>query len=358
MKKLLSLALLLVVFCGAASASKAIPVKDQKVGFIYIGPVGDAGFTYMHEEGRKYVHQALPELPKSTIVESVPESPDVLRVIERLVRRGHNVIFGNSFGYMDYMIQAAEKYPDVYFMHCSGYKTAPNMGTYFGRMYQARYLSGMAAGAMAKNDKIGFVGAYPIPEVVRAINAFTLGARAVNPKATVQVVWIYSWLDPGKEKEATKALIDSGCSVIGMHADSGATPQACEEAGVYVVGYNNNMGKFAPKMHLTSAVWHWGMAVEGALRDIAAGTWTNQQIWWGLDKGMVDISEFGPAVPKDVQDTIMARREEIRTGAWDVFTGPIKDQKGAVKVPEGVKLTDGEMLSMDWFVEGVEGSVK
>lgn len=356
MKKILGLFLLLAVFCCSASANTAIPYKNQKFGYLYIGPVGDAGFTYMHEKGREYMHEKLPELPKSTIVESVPEGPDSLRTIEMLIRRGHNVIVGNSFGYMDYLVEAAKKHPDVYFMHCSGYKSAPNMGTYFGRMYQARYLSGMAAGAMG--DKIGFVGSFPIPEVVRAINAFTLGARAVNPKATVQVVWIYSWLDPGKEKEATKALIDSGCKVIGMHADTGATPQTCEESDVYVVGYNNDMRKFAPKMCLTSAVWNWGIAYAATAEAINNGTWTNDPIWWGLDKGMVDITDFGPAVPEETRNAIMAVRDEIKSGDLHIFTGPIKDQKGELKIPGGKQMSDGELLGMDWFVEGVEGSIK
>lgn len=358
MKKLLALTFSVLALCGVAlAAPNSIPVEKQKTGLLYIGPIGDAGYSYMHEEGRQSMIKANPNLPEGTIVESVPENADSLRVMEQLVRRGHNVIFANSFGYMDFMVEAAKKYPDVFFMHCSGYKSEANMGNYFGRMYQARYLSGMVAGAMASNNQIGFVAAYPIPEVMRAINAFTLGARRMNPKAEVNVVWIYSWLDPGKEKEAAKALIDSGCTVLGMHADSGATPQACEEAGVYVVGYNSDMSKFAPTKCLTGAMWNWGIVYDTTVKAIADGSWNNEPIWWGLKEGLVSLAPYGDAVPQDVRDAVEAEKALIISGEKDVFTGPIKDQSGAIKVAEGETMSDSDMLSIQWFVEGVNGTI-
>lgn len=359
MKKfLLSCAIALIAFAGAAFAREPLPVKDQKIGFLYIGPVNDGGYTHMHEMGRQEMQAAYPDLPKSVIVESVPEGPDSLRVIEQLIRRNKaNVIIANSFGYMDYVLEAANKYPDVTFLHCSGYKSAPNMANYFGRMYQARYLTGMVAASVAKGDKLGFVASFPIPEVIRAINAFTLGARSVNPKAEVSVVWIYSWLDPGKEKEAAKALIDSGAEVIAMHADSGATPQACEEAGVWVIGYDSDMSNFAPTKQLTSAMWDWGTVYKATVKSLADGTWTNKPIWWGLKEGIVHLAPMSDAVSTETKAAVEAKQKEIIDGTWDVFTGPIKDQKGELRVPEGKKMTDEELLGMQWFVEGVNGTI-
>ncbi|PIE55591.1 MAG: BMP family ABC transporter substrate-binding protein [Dethiosulfovibrio peptidovorans] len=358
-KSALILALCFSVITGGAAlaAMKMIPIQDINVGFVYIGPVGDGGYTYMHDQGRQYMHQQIPELSKSVIVENVPEGPDAARVIETLIRKGCNVIFGNSFGYMDFMVDEAKRHPDVYFMHCSGYKTAPNMGTYFGRMYQPRFLSGIVAGSMTKSNVLGYVAAQPIPEVIRGINAFTLGARSVNPKVKVKVIWLFSWFDPGKEKEAAKALIDSGADVIGMHADSGAAPQACEEAGVYVIGYNDDMSTFAPTMHLTAPIWHWGTVYDYTVKQVSEGVWEPRQIWWGLKEGLVALAPFGKAVPKGLQETVESRKKAIISGTWDVFWGPIWDQNGKIKVPDGVKLTDTEMLGMDWFVQGVEATI-
>lgn len=354
---IIALSLAVLMIGTATAAMKAIPIQDIKSGFIYIGPVGDGGYTFMHDQGRTYMHEHNPDLPKSVIVENVPEGPDSARVIETLVRKGCNVVFGTSFGYMDFMVDVAKRHPDTYFMHCSGYKTADNLGTYFGRMYQARYLSGIVAGAMTKSNVLGYVAAQPIPEVIRGINAFTLGARSVNPKVKVKIIWLFSWFDPGKEKEAAKALIDSGADVIGMHADSGAAPQACEEAGVYVIGYNNDMSKFAPKMHLTSPVWNWGTYYDYAVKQIAHGVWAPDQVWWGLKEGLVELAPFNEAVPKSLQETVESRKKAIISGEWDVFWGPIWDQNGELKVAEDAKMTDGEMLGMSWFVQGVEGTI-
>lgn len=358
MKRLFAALLVLVCFAFPAWAKDPIPVKDIKAGFIYIGPVNDGGYTHMHDVGRQEMHEAYPDLPQSVIVESVPEGPDSLRVIEQLIRRNKcNLVIANSFGYMDYVEEAAHKYPDVTFLHCSGYKSTDNMGNYFGRMYQARYLTGMVAASVAKGDKLGFVASFPIPEVIRAINAFTLGAQSVNPKAQVNVVWIYSWLDPGKEKEAAKALIDQGCEVLAMHADSGATPQACEEAGTWVIGYDSDMSNFAPTKQLTSAMWDWGTVYKDTIKRLSEGTWTNEPIWWGLKEKIVHLAPMNEAVTEETRKAVAAKEQAMVDGTWDVFTGPIKDQTGKVMVPEGVRMTDAEMLAMNWFVEGVNGSL-
>ena len=357
-KKLFATLVALGCLATAAFAAGPKDIKDIKAGFVYIGPVNDGGYTHMHEVGRQEMHQAFPDLPESVIVESVPEGPDSLRVIEQLIRRnGCNLIIANSFGYMDYMAEAAAKYPDVTFMHCSGYKSADNMANYFGRMYQARYLTGIVAGSVAKGNKLGFVASFPIPEVIRAINAFTLGAQSVNPNIEVNVVWVYSWFDPGKEKEAAKALIDSGCEVIAMHADSGATPQACEESDVWVVGYDSDMSTFAPTKQLTSAMWDWGQVYIDTVKRLKEGTWNNEPIWWGLKEKMVFLAPLNDAVPQEARQLIAQKESEMVEGKWDVFTGPIFDQAGNQKVAEGQSMSDADMLAMNWFVKGVNGSL-
>ena len=348
--------LLVGILATGAWAFDPVAPEELKPGFVYIGPVGDGGWTYMHEQGRLAMEQAVPGV-KSSIVESVPEGPDSARVLETFARNGSKLIFATSFGYMDFVMDVAKKFPDVVFMHCSGYKTAPNVGVYFGRMYQARYLSGLVAGKMTKKNVIGFVAAHPIPEVVRGINAFTRGVRRANPDATVRVVWLFSWFDPGKEKEATKALVDAGADVIAMHADTGAAPQAAEESGVYVVGYNNDMSQYAPTKHLTAPIWNWGMIYTAAAQEVIAGTWQSSSQWPGLKDGMVGLAPYGKDVPEDVKALVEEEKAKIIGGTWDVFTGPVKDQSGTVRVPEGTTMTDAEMLAFDWFVEGVEGEV-
>jgi basic membrane protein A len=358
MRKSWTIAIVMAFLLAATSAwaLAPVPAKDIKAGFLYIGPVGDGGWTYMHDKGRLEMQKAIPGLT-SSIVESVPEGPDSVRVMETFVRNGSKLIFATSFGYMDFVQEVAKKYPDVVFMHCSGYKTAPNVGTYFGRIYQPRYLSGLVAGKMTKSNIIGYVAANPIPEVIRGINAFTLGVRKVNPKAKVKVVWLFSWFDPGKEKEATKALIDSGADVIAMHADSGAAPQAAEEAKVWVVGYNNDMSKYAPTRHLTAPIWNWGMLYKYTAEKVMSGTWKSESIWWGLKEKMVGLAPFGKAVPESVRKLVAEEQAKIVSGKWDVFTGPIRDQSGKVKVEAGKRMTDAEMLSFSWFVQGVEGTI-
>ena len=357
MKKVVVLAMVLMaVFAAQAFALAPIKPEDQKPVFIYVGPVADGGYNYMHDLGRKLMEKENPGI-KSSIVESVPEGPDAERVMETAIRKGAKVIYANSFGFMDPMVNVAKKYPDVYFNHCSGYKTAPNMSTYFGRMYQPRYLSGIVAGKATKSNNIGYVAAYPIPEVIRGINAFTLGVHKVNPKAKVKVVWIYTWHDPAKEKEATKALFDAKCDTIGMHADTGGAPQAAEELGMWVVGYNFPMDKYAPTRHLVSPIWNWGKYYDYSAKGIAKGTWKSQQVWWSMKDGMVDLSKFGKAVSADTKKLVASEKQRITSGKWDVFTGPIKGQDGKVKVPAGKKLSDAVMLSMSWFVEGVDGTI-
>ncbi len=348
--RMLAAALISVGLCFSQAAA-----KDMNVGFVYVSPIGDAGWSYAHDLGR----QALEKMDgvKTSYVEAVPEGPDSERVMLNMARKGYDLIFATSFGYMDSMLKVAKQFPDVIFMHCSGFKTAKNMGNYFGRMYQARYLSGMVAGSMTKSNILGYVAAFPIPEVIRGINAFTLGAQAVNPDVTVRVVWTKTWYDPATEKEAAKSLLDVGADVIAQHQDSPGPQEAAQEKGVYSIGYNSDMSKFAPKSHLTAPIWNWAPFYIETVKQVQAGTWKAESVWPGLAEGIVDLSPMSDMVPKEVQARVMAKKAAIIAGE-KVFAGPIMDQKGEVKVAAGSSMSDGDMLGMTWFVKGVIGTTE
>ncbi|KAF5033518.1 Purine-binding protein [anaerobic digester metagenome] len=341
---------------AAAPAPAAAPAKEMQVGFVYVSPVGDVGWSWAHDQARK----AIAEMPGVTtsFVESVPEGADAERVIQNMARKGFDIIFTTSFGYMDPTLKVAEQFPNTTFMHCSGYKTAPNMSNYFGRMYQARYLTGMVAGSMTKSNILGYVAAFPIPEVIRGINAYTLGVRAVNPKAEVRVVWTKTWYDPATEKEAAKSLLDVGADVIAQHQDSPGPQEAAQERGVYSVGYNSDMSHFAPKSLLTSAVWNWTPFYKDVVEKVRKGEWKSGSFWPGMEHGIVGIAPYGDMVPQDVRSKVDARKAEIVAGTYKVFSGPVKDQNGVVRVPDGQVLSDQDMLGMTWFVEGVVGSTQ
>jgi basic membrane protein A len=331
--------------------------KTIKAGFVYVSPVGDAGYSYAHDLGRKAV-EAL-DFVTTSYVESVPEGADSERVIRNMARKDFDIIFTTSFGYMDPTIKVAKEFPNVDFMHCSGFKKSENVNNYFGRIYQSRYLTGLVAGAMTKSNKLGYVAAFPIPEVIRGINAFTIGVREVNPQAEVRVVWTKTWYDPALEKDAAKSLLDAGCDVIAQHQDSPAPQEAAQEAGAYCVGYNSDMSSFAPKAHLTSAIWNWAPMYIKTVEQVRDGSWQgNQSMWWSMQDGVVDIAPMGPMVPEDVKTSVMAKRDELKAGKDTIFTGPLKNQKGEVVVAEGVTVPDGDLLGMTWFVEGVVGSTE
>lgn len=363
MKKAIMLALLTVLFlltaCGTKKEETVAPApadQPMTVGFIFVGPIGDGGFTYAQNEGRLLLEK---ETGVKTIYkESVPEGPEVKEIAKNMIDQGATVIVATSFGYMDYIEELAKEFPNVKFLHCSGYKTADNMTNYFGRIYQPRYLSGLVAGLKTKSNKIGYVAAFPIPEVIRGINAFTQGVRKANPNATVEVVWTSTWYDPAKEKDAAVALIDKGADVIAQHQDTAGPQQAAEEKGVFSVGYNTDMSKVAPKANLTSAVWNWGPFFVSQIKAIKDGTWTNKPYWGSMSDNVVALAPLTANAPEGAQALVDDEKAKILDGSWDVFNGPIKDQTGAVKVAEGSKMTDAEMLSFDWFVEGVIGKTK
>lgn len=357
---LLMFTLVVLAGCGGKTEKPASEVPDKvektKVAFIYVGPVGDAGWTYAHDEARKYLEQEVSEV-ETTFIESVPEGADSERVLEDLVQKGNKIIFATSFGYMDSVQRVAAKYPDVVFLHCSGFKDAENVGTYFGRIYQARYLSGIVAGMTTKSNTLGYVAAMPIPEVVRGINAYTLGVRSVNPEAKVKVVWTNTWYDPAREKEAAKSMLEQGADVIAMHQDTPGPMQAAEEAGKFGIGYNTDMTKFAPKAVLTGPVWNWGPYYVNTVKAVLDGTWKTEQYWGPMSEDIANLGPYGPMVSDEIKAAVDVKKQEILGGQWDVFTGPIKDNTGAEKVAAGQKMSDPDMLSMLWFVEGVDGTI-
>jgi basic membrane protein A len=356
MKKVMLFLLVLLALCFSVNAFAITAKKEIKAGFVYVGPVGDAGYTYAHDQGRQEMEK-LPFVEPSTFIESVPEGAESARVINGLVRKGHNLIFTTSFGFMDATIDVAKRNKDIVFMHCSGFKTAENVGTYFGRMYEPRYLAGIVAGKMTKSNIIGYVGAFPIPEVIRGINAFTLGVRSVNPKAEVRVVWTQTWFDPGVERDAADSLLDVGADILAMHQDAPATLQAAEARGAYVIGYNSDMRTFAPNAFLTAPIWNWGAVYTKIAEEVHNGTWKSEQIWWGMKEDLVRLAKFSDKVPADVQALVAEKAKEIKAGTFHPFTGPIKDQSGKITVPAGKTAADGDLLGMNYFVEGVQGTI-
>lgn len=346
-----------VTGCGGGTGAEGPDGADKlKVGFVYIGSPGDVGFTYAHDKGREALEAAFPGQLEVDTVENVSDA-DAERVITQLAEQGNKVIFTTSFGMMEPTIRVAEKYPDVIFLHCSGYMTADNVGTYFGRIYQARYLSGLVAGLTTETNKIGYVAAYPIPEVIRGLNAFTLGVRKANPEATVRVVWTNTWYDPATEKQTANVLIDQGADVIAQHQDTPGPIQAAEERGVWGVGYNSDMSALAPDTVLTSAVWNWGQYYIDTIQAVLDGTWAPGEYWGPMVDGVVGLAPYGPMVTDEAKALVETETERINSGAWDVFHGPLYNQAGDLVVAEGEAMTDGEMLEMEWLVQGVEGSI-
>ncbi|MFS0517454.1 BMP family ABC transporter substrate-binding protein [Nostoc sp. UIC 10607] len=338
-------------------ASPVAVNEPLKVGFVYVGLVSDFGWTYAHDLGRRDMEANLQDKVKTTFVENVNEGADAERVIRQLALDGNKLIFTTSFGYMNPTIKVAKDFGDVVFEHCTGYKRAANVGTYLGRFEEPRYLTGMIAGKMTKSNVVGFIGAYPIPEVIRGIGAFTQGVRLTNPQAKVKVLWVQSWHNPAKEREAAQALVDLGADVLTQHTGSGAVVQLAEEKGIYAFGYNTDMSKFGQKAHLTSAINKWGKFYIDKALAVMSNTWKSQEVWDGIGQGMVDISPMNQAIPADVQQLVNAKRDEFIQGSAHPFDGPVQDQKGVVRVPKGKVLDDRGQLAMDWYVEGIEGSI-
>jgi len=345
---------------GAAAAlpllgSRAFAQEGPlKVGFMLIGTPDDNGWNFGHKVGADYMKEQLGDAVEVTIVEEVPEGPDSERVLRDLAQSGHKLIFATSFGYGDYVIKVAQQFPDVVFDHATGYQRSANVGTYNARFHEGRAVCGTIAGYLSKTGKAGYIGSFPIPEVIMGINAFTLAARKINPAFTMTPVYISTWNDPAKEADAARAMLDQGIDVITQHTDGPAALQVVEERGaVGGFGQGADMSAFAPKAHLTSIIDWWGPHYAETAQKVIDGTWTPGDSWPGLKEGAVVIGPYNESIPADV----VAAAEAVKTGqidgSWNVFTGPINDHTGAEKVAAGVTLTDMDLLTMDWYVEGV-----
>ncbi len=338
---------------AAIATSAAASAEPLKAGFVYNSPIGDSGWTYQHDQGRLALEAALGDAVETSYIESVGEA-DAARIIRQLAENGHGLIFGTTFGFMNPMAQVAESYPDVAFQHATGYTQLDNMGIYHARAYEARYLSGMAAGAVSQTGVAGFIASFPIPEVIRGINAFTLGMRAVNPDAQVRVIWLSTWYDPGKETEATQALVAQGADVISQFTDSPAPTIAAQEAGIWSISVGSDRSTYGPDAHLTSVVYNWGGYYTEVAQQVIDGTWTADNVWGGIGRGMTDIAPLHAAVPDDARAAIEAKRAAFADGSDHPFAGPVTDQSGDVRIPEGAVADDGMLLGMDWYVEGVD----
>ncbi len=347
-------ALLTTVSLCFSSGALAEPLK---VGFVYVGPIGPAGWTYAHDSGRKYVAEKLGDRVKTAYVENVAEGADSERVIRQLAKSGYGLIFAVSFGYMNPTLKVARDFPNVAFEHVSGYKRAKNVGTYFNRIYEARYLTGIVAGKMTKSNVVGYVASFPIPEVIRGINAFTLGIRSVNPEARVKVTWVSSWYDPGKEREAAEALFAQGADVITQHTDSPGPINAAEANGKYAIGFNSDMSVYGKTAHLTAAIQNWAPMYLQKTQAVLDGTWKSEDIWNSMADGMVDIAPMNKAVPAEVVTLVNSNKQAIIDGTLLPFAGPIKNRNGELKVAKGESMSDADLLRFNWFVEGVEGQL-
>jgi basic membrane protein A len=349
----------------AAACCFSFPVSAQnseplKAGFVYVAPLADAGWVRQHEEGRKAVQAAFGGKVKTTFVENVPEGADAERVIRDLAQQGHKLIFTPSFGYMEPTLKVAKDFPDVKFESVTGYKTAPNVSVANARYYEGRYLAGIAAGRMSKSEVAGYVAGFPIPEVLQGLNAFTLGMRSVNPDAQVKVIWLNAWFDPPRERDAAMTLFNQGVDVIAFHTGSTAVMAAAEERGKLAVAYHSDMRKVAPNAQIAAVTHQWGDYYKARTQAVLDGRWKPGKVWGGVKEGMIRVGDFGPKVPKAVQAEVLARQKDIAAGKLHPFragkTG-IDDNVGREVIAPGKQLSDEEILTMNWLVDGVLGTL-
>ncbi|MFP8967576.1 BMP family ABC transporter substrate-binding protein [Pokkaliibacter sp. CJK22405] len=341
---------------GMMTCAALVHAEDpMKVGFVYVGPVGDLGWSYEHDQGRQEMEKHFDGKVKTTYVENVPEGADAERVITQLAKDGNKIIFTTSFGFMNPTYKVARKFPNVIFEHATGYKRAKNMGTYVLRTYEGRYVSGVAAGMLTKSNTIGYIGSFPIPEVIRDIDAVYMGAKSVNPNIKLKIVWANTWYDPGKEADAANALMDQGVDVLIQHTDSPAPLiEAEKRGGVRAIGQASDMSKFAPNAHVFSVRDHWAPYYTKVVQSVMDGTYKPQDFWGGFHEDMLQLASVNDNLPEDVKTAIHSTYEKIKTGDFKPFTGPITDNTGKVVVPAGHSLTDEELAKVNWYVEGID----
>lgn len=355
-----------LVGCGkkeeapAAAPVAAAPAKPEplKIAFAYVGPVGDGGWTFAHDNGRKAIEAEFGDKIVTSFVEKVPESADAERVLRDMAGQGNKLIFGTTFGYMEPMLKVAADFKDVKFEHATGYKQAENMRTYDSRTYEGAYMAGVIAGKMTKSGTLGVVGSVPIPEVVRNINSFTLGAQSVNPKIKTKVVWVNEWFNPPKETEAATALINGGADVLFQNTDSSAVLQTAEKMGKRAFGWDSDMTAYGPKAHLGSAIINWGPYYTKAVRDALEGKWTgNTGVWWGVKEGAIDMVSVAADVPEDTKKRVDEIRAGLKDGSFNIWKGPIMDNTGKELIGKDVVVDDKFLGGLKTYVKGVEGKV-
>ena len=341
------------------ASAPAAPAKAEplKVAFAYVGPVGDGGWTFAHDNGRKAVEKEFGDKVVTSFVEKVPESADAERVIRDMVGQGNQLIFGTTFGYMEPMLKVAADNKGVKFEHATGYKTADNMRTYDSRTYEGAYMAGVIAGAMTKNNTLGVVGSIPIPEVIRNINSFTLGAQSVNPKIKTKVVWVNEWFNPPKETEAATALINGGADVLMQNTDSSAVLQTAEKMGKRAFGWDSDMTAYGPKAHLGSAVINWGPYYVKAVRDALEGKWATGQTWWGVKEGAIDMVSLAADVPDATKQKVDAIRAGLKDGSFVIWKGPIVGQDGKEVLAKDAVADDKFLGGVNFYIKGVEGKI-
>jgi basic membrane protein A and related proteins len=342
---------------ASSSARPAVASGPLKIAFAYVGPVGDAGWTYAHDRARKALEAEFGSKIATSYVENVPEAADAERVIRDLVGQGNTLIFGTTFGYMESMLRVAADAPTVRFEHATGYKLHENMRTYDSRTYEGAYLAGVVAGGMSKSNILGVVASIPIPEVVRNINSFTLGALSVNPAIKTKVVWIDKWFDPPKEREGAQSLLDAGADVLFQNTDSSAVLQTAEKAGKYAFGWDSDMSKFGPHAHLASAVIDWSPYYKKAVRDVLSGSWRSERSWWGVKEGAIDLVSISDQVPSALKQKVDELKAKLSAGSFHPWTGPVFDQSGKELLKSGEQASDAFLQGLKVYVRGVEGRV-
>jgi basic membrane protein A len=364
MKRKLGILLLVMVMvigtlAGCASSGGSDESEKVIAGFLYVGPADDGGWSQVHDQGRAKMVEHFGGQVETIVKENVAEEKsEVVSSIRDMVDQGATIIFGTSYGFMEGMAEAAEEFPDVKFEHCSGYMTADNMATYFGKIEEPRYLSGIVAGMTTKTNKIAYVAAMPIPEVIRGINAFALGVKSVNPNAQVMVSWTNTWYDPTAEKAAAEALIQQGCDVTAQHQDSTATMEAAKEAGIYSVGYDLSAAETMPEVYMTAPLWDFSGYYIDRVQAVIDGTWETGQYWGNMNDGIVYLDDMTSLVSGAAVAQVDTAETAIKSGSLVIFAGELKDQSGTVRVQEGSVMTDEALLSMDWFVDNVVGTLE
>ena len=355
MRKLLGI--LMAGTVAVLGATGAMAQDKLKVGFVYVGPVDDFGWTYRHDQGRQAVESEFGDRVETTFVASVSEGPDAERVIRQLAESGNDLIFTTSFGFMNPTVKVARDFPNVKFEHATGFKRADNVSTYSARFYEGRAVIGAIAGRLTKTNVIGYIGAFPIPEVVRGINAFTLALQRVNPDAEVKVIWLNTWFNPGQEADAAKTLLDQGADILVQHTDSPAPLQVAAERGAFAFGQASDNAQFAPGAQLTAIVDNWNPYYVERVRAALDGTWESTDTWGGLDVGMVEMAPYASSLPDDVRAMAEEMEAKLISGEMHAFDGPINDQQGNEIVAAGEHMSDETLLTMDFYIEGVTGSL-